>query len=153
MIKNIGFAANTGKEADDLDRRHIYKVSVNKANMEALSFGKGIEAYPVISGDNRTFFCLSSTAERPLLPAVLNDKKAVKLIGESLIPNNFPIKEMVIPKHVNFKAADGNIVYGQLFSPKKELKTSQQSYMFMVVLNGKCFWAGTRWIITPLIML
>lgn len=117
--KTLVFAANTGNEADDLDRRHIYKVAVNKANVEALSFGKGIEAYPVISGDNRTFFCLSSTAERPLLPAVLNDKKAVKLIGESLIPNDFPIKEMVIPKHVNFKAPDGHTVYGQLFSPKK----------------------------------
>jgi dipeptidyl aminopeptidase/acylaminoacyl peptidase len=29
---------------------------------------------------------------------------------------------MIIPKHVSFKAPDGNIVYGQLFSPKKVVK-------------------------------
>lgn len=116
--KTLVFAANTGNDADDLDRRHIYKVSVNKADMQALTLGNGIEAYPVIAGDNQTFFCLSSTAERPLLPALINNKK-LKLIGESLIPENFPIKDMVVPKHVSFKAADGNMVYGQLFSPKK----------------------------------
>jgi len=117
--KTLIFAANTGKNHDDLDRRHIYKVSVNEANMQPLSSGEGIEAYPVIAGDNQTFFCLSATAQRPLLPAVLISGKSMKLIGESLIPTDFPIKEMVLPKHVQFKAADGNTVYGQLFSPKK----------------------------------
>jgi len=120
--KTLVFAANTGDDTDDLDRRHIYKVSVNQANMQALSFGKGIEAYPVVAGDNQTFFCLSSTAERPLLPAIISGKKPLKLIGESLIPQNFPLKEMVTPKHVRFKAPDGNTVYGQLFSPKKTVK-------------------------------
>jgi dipeptidyl aminopeptidase/acylaminoacyl peptidase len=120
--KTLVFAANTGNDADDLDRRHIYKVSVNRADMQALRFGKGIEAYPVIAGDNQTFFCLSSTAERPLLPAMISTKKTLSLIGESLIPQDFPIKDMIIPKHVSFKAPDGNIVYGQLFSPKKVVK-------------------------------
>jgi len=112
------FAANKGEDADDMDRRHIYKVSVNQANMQALTIGKGIEAYPVIAADNQTVFCLSSTAERPLLPALITTGKALELIGESLIPNDFPLKDMVTPKHVIFKAADGNSVYGQLFSPK-----------------------------------
>lgn len=120
--KTLFFAANTGKNQDDLDRRHIYKVSVNEANMQPLSSGDGIEAYPVIAGDNQTFFCLSATAQRPLLPALLTSGKSVKLIGESLIPADFPIKEMVVPKHVQFKAVDGNTVYGQLFSPKKAIK-------------------------------
>lgn len=120
--KTLVFAANTGKNQDDLDRRHIYKVSVNEANMQPLSSGEGIEAYPVIAGDNQTFFCLSATAQRPLLPAILNAGKKVTLIGESLIPTDFPVKEMVVPKHVQFKAADGNTVYGQLFSPKKAIK-------------------------------
>ena len=119
--KTLVFAANAGKEVDDIDRRHVYKVPVNKADMQTLSLGKGIEAYPVVSGDNTAFFCLSSTAERPLLPAVLNGKE-IKLIGESLIPNDFPLKDMVVPKHVSFKAADGNTVYGQLFVPKKSVK-------------------------------
>ncbi|RBQ09912.1 S9 family peptidase [Pedobacter miscanthi] len=119
--KTLVFAANAGNDKDDLDRRHIYKVSVDKADMQALTLGNGIEAYPVIAGDNQTFFCLSSTAEMPLLPALIN-KKTLKLIGKSLIPEDFPLKDMVIPKHVSFKAADGNTVYGQLFLPKKVFK-------------------------------
>lgn len=115
--KTIVFASNTGNSKDDLDRRHIYKVSVDKPDMKALSTGSGIESYPVVSGDGNTIFCLSSTAERPLLPAVLNNTK-ISLIGEKLIPKDFPIRNMVIPKHVSFKAADGKTVYGQLFSPK-----------------------------------
>ncbi|WP_293744502.1 prolyl oligopeptidase family serine peptidase [uncultured Pedobacter sp.] len=117
--KTLVFAANKGEDADDMDRRHIYKVSVNQANMQALTIGKGIEAYPVIAANNQTVFCLSSTAERPLLPALITTGKALELIGESLIPNDFPLKDMVTPKHVSFKAADGSSVYGQLFSPKK----------------------------------
>ncbi len=119
--KTLVFASNTGINSDDLDRRHIYKVSIDRADMKPLSSGLGIESYPVISGDGNTVFCLSSTAERPLLPAVLNDKQ-ISLVGEDLIPKDFPIKEMVMPKHVNFKAADGKTVYGQLFSPKNNAK-------------------------------
>jgi len=118
--KQMLFCSNTGKEADDLDRRHVYQVSVDRADMKTLSVGKGIESYPVITGDG-TVACLSSTAQRPLLPAILA-KQEIKLLGEELLPADFPIKEMVIPKHVRFKAADGNTVYGQLFSPLKPVK-------------------------------
>ena len=108
--KTLFFAANTGKAADDLDRRHIYKVSVDKANMTALSSGPGIEAFPVVSADGKQVFCLSATAQRPLLPALLQNEKSIKLIGEELIPGDFPLSKMVSPKHVSFKAADGNTV-------------------------------------------
>ncbi|MEH3113919.1 S9 family peptidase [Pedobacter terrae] len=120
--KTLVFAANKGKDTDDMDRRHIYKVSVDHANMQPLTFGKGIEAYPVIAADNQTFFCLSATAERPLLPALITKGKSLELIGESLLPSDFPLKNVVVPKHVSFKAADGNTVYGQLFSSKTTVK-------------------------------
>ena len=116
--RTLVFAANTGLNADDLDRRHIYKVSVDRADMQALSSGPGIEANPVVSADGKRVFCLSANAQRPLLPALLESNKSIKLIGEELIPSDFPTKKMVTPKHVQFKAADGNMVYGQLFSPK-----------------------------------
>ncbi|WP_316797739.1 S9 family peptidase [Pedobacter frigidisoli] len=121
--KTIIFAANTGKDKDDLDRRHIYKVSVDQNDMKPLSDGLGIEAYPVIAGDGKQVYCLSATAQRPLLPAVLQDGGKIRLIGEELIPADFPLKNMVIPKHVSFRAADGQLVYGQLFTPKNPAKS------------------------------
>jgi dipeptidyl aminopeptidase/acylaminoacyl peptidase len=117
--KWLVFAANAGSDPSDIDRRHIAKVPVDKAQMEILTPGSGIEAYPVISGDNTTLAFLSATAQRPLLPAVMNfNKGPVKLLGEHLIPANFPQSRMVTPKHVTFKAPDGQTVYGQLFEPK-----------------------------------
>lgn len=117
--KWLVFAANAGRNASDIDRRHIVKVPADRARMEILTPGDGIEAYPVITGDNATIAFLSSTAQRPLLPAVMSaDRGHFKLIGENLIPARFPQSQLVTPKHVTFKAPDGQTVYGQLFEPK-----------------------------------
>jgi dipeptidyl aminopeptidase/acylaminoacyl peptidase len=117
--KWLVFSANTGKETTDIDRRHLYKVSVNKADMKALTGGDGMETYPVVIGDAQSVAFLSSTAQRPLLPATqaLNSRD-MHLIGAGLIPSDFPTKELITPVQVIFNAADGNKVYGQLFSPK-----------------------------------
>ncbi|WP_345951113.1 alpha/beta fold hydrolase [Mucilaginibacter sp. PAMB04274] len=115
--KSVLFSANKGTEKQDIDRRHIGRVAVDKAAMEMLTAGNGIEAYPVLTGDGNTIVYLSSTAQRPLVPAVMDvRKKKVALIGEELIPGNFP-KQMVAPRQVVFKAPDGIEVHGQLFEP------------------------------------
>ena len=116
--KWLVFSANTGKEKDDIDRKHLYKVSVDKADMQALTFGKGLETLPVITGDQANIAYLSATAQQPVLPAILNEQtKQTQLLGEDLIPDDFPAKQLVSPIHVTFKAADGTTVYGQLFTP------------------------------------
>lgn len=117
--KWLVFAANAGIDPSDIDRRHIARVPVDRAEMEILTPGTGIEAYPVITGDNATIAFLSATAQRPLLPAVMSSTKGpVKLLGENLIPASFPQSQLVTPRHVTFKAPDGQNVYGQLFEPK-----------------------------------
>src|SRR5690606_29041137 len=57
---------------------------------------------------------LSATAKRSLLPAVQKEGKMM-LLGEELIPDDFPMQEMVVPTQVSFTAPDGTKVYGQLF--------------------------------------
>lgn len=116
--KWIVFSANTGKEKEDIDRKHLYRVSVDKADMQALTTGKGIESLPVIMGDQTNIAFLSATAQQPVLPAILNNQtKQTQLLGENLIPEDFPSQQLVTPTHVTFKAADGTTVYGQLFTP------------------------------------
>jgi Tol biopolymer transport system component len=66
------FSANTGKDKWDLDRRHIGKVRIDKPGIEILTQGNGIESNPVFTGDQNTIAYLSSTAQRPVLPAVMN---------------------------------------------------------------------------------
>lgn len=47
--KSLVFAANAGPGKDDLDRRHIVRVSVDEPNMEMLTKGDGIESTPVFT--------------------------------------------------------------------------------------------------------
>ena len=115
----IVFSANTGSSAADIDRRHIVRVPVDKAAMEILTSGNGIETYPVVTGDGNTIASLAATAQQPLLPAVMPFQKGTpRTIGTSLLPADFPAAQLVTPKQVTFKAADGTLVYAQLFEPK-----------------------------------
>lgn len=114
------FATNAGKNKGDKDRRHIARVRVDEPNMELLTEGAGIESTPVFTNNGASFLMLSATAQRPTLPAVMSFvSKKVQLIGEDLIPKDFPTAQLVIPEHVEFTAPDGGPVYGQLFKPTK----------------------------------
>ena len=130
--KWLVFAANAGSDPSDIDRRHIARVPVDRAKMEILTPGTGIEAYPVITGDNATIAFLSSTAQRPLLPAIMSfDKGPVKLLGGNLIPASFPQSQLVTPRHVTFTAPDGQTVYGQLFEPKNAGKSKRPAIVYV----------------------
>ncbi len=110
-------SANTGPDKLDIDRRHVARVPVDKAAMEVITPGDGMEWTPVVTGDGATVVMISTTAQRPPLPAVMPFEKGnIKLLGEDLIPESFPMQALVIPKQVTFKAPDGTTVHGQLFT-------------------------------------
>lgn len=115
--KSLIFSANTGSDPkNDIDRRHIAKVSVDKADMKMITSGQGIESSPVYLNDGIDIAFLSSTTSRPAIPAWWSQqKKTISLIGEEFIPKELPQNKMVAPKQVVFKAADGTVVHGQLF--------------------------------------
>lgn len=112
--KFLAFSANSGPRKEDLDRRHIGQVDISGAGVEWKTEGEGIEAYPVFAGGEEILAFLSATAKRPLLPAVKHAEE-VKILGEELIPDDFPQEEMVEPRQVSFSAPDGTLVYGQVF--------------------------------------
>jgi dipeptidyl aminopeptidase/acylaminoacyl peptidase len=126
------FAANTGKDKFDLDRRHIGKVRIDQPGIEILTQGNGIESNPVFTGDQNTIAYLSSTAQRPVLPAIMNaNGKSHRVLCEDLIPADFPQKQLVSPKHITFKAADGQTVYGQLFEPKNPTAAKRPAIVYV----------------------
>jgi len=116
--KWLVFSANAGPDKLDIDRRHVARVPVDKAAMEVLTPGVGLEWSPVITGDGKSIALISTTAQRPPLPAIMPFTKGkLKLLGENMIPAQFPQKQLVTPKQVIFKAPDGVLVHGQLFEP------------------------------------
>lgn len=112
------FSANTGNDKLDIDRRHAARVSVDKADMQVLTPGSGLQWMPVSTGDGNTTAFISATAQQPPLPAVFkNGSNNFTVLGADLIPASFPQSKLVTPTQVVFKAADGVTLHGQLFMP------------------------------------
>ena len=110
------FAGNTGNTPSDLDRRHVVKVSVDKADATVLTPGTGLEWTPVATGDGRFIAFLGGTAQRPPLPMVMPASGGTpRVLAEDRIPADFPTAQLVTPRSVSFQAADGMTVYGQIF--------------------------------------
>jgi dipeptidyl aminopeptidase/acylaminoacyl peptidase len=110
------FSANAGPDAQDIDRRHVARVPVDKQAMEVLTPGTGLEWFPAPLAGGASVALISATAQRPPLPAVLSlPARTVSLLAQDRIPASFPASALVTPKQVVFKAADGVTVHAQLF--------------------------------------
>lgn len=119
--RHIYFSVNTGKDAKDIDRRHIAQVPVNRAATKVLTEGSNLEWTPVATGDAKHLAFITSIGQQPPLPAILEINKTgevlakTKVLGETLIPKGFPTKKLVTPQQVIFKAPDGKQIHAQLF--------------------------------------
>jgi dipeptidyl aminopeptidase/acylaminoacyl peptidase len=128
MVEDVGVSpnreflvcsANTGQDTDDIDRRHVFKVSVDKPGLEPLTSGKSLEWGPVVMSDQRVAV-ISATAQRPPLPALLESKGGVRLLAQ--LSPQYPLQQLVTPTRVTFRAPDGLQVHGQLFMPNKGVR-------------------------------
>ena len=112
--RSIVYTANTGTTKDDNDRRHLFKVSVDRADAQALTSGAGIQTSPAAVGNAVAY--IEAGAQRPPLVSVMQaDGNHQRALQADLIPADFPTAQLVIPKAVTFKAADGTEIQGQLF--------------------------------------
>jgi dipeptidyl aminopeptidase/acylaminoacyl peptidase len=118
--KYLTFSVNSGNDALDIERRHVAKVSVDKADFEVITQGDGLEWTPIFTNDGKDLAIISATAIRPPMPAVIKlDKlKGLKLIGEDLLKKDYPLDRLVIPKQIILTAPDGQKIHADLFLPK-----------------------------------
>ena len=118
-----------GKDGDrnDEDRRHIWRVKASGDKPVAVTSGATIEWSPVVvsnstSGDGSELFCIGSSATSAATPYRITAKGREMLAPQS-VPTDFPSADLVTPKQVIFKAADGTTIHGQLFVPKGRTAT------------------------------
>jgi dipeptidyl aminopeptidase/acylaminoacyl peptidase len=101
---------------DDLHRRHVVRVPIDKPQLEVLTPGSGLEWSPVVTGDGQWVAFLAAGAQRPPLPSVRPAAGgASRLLGEELLPADFPTAALVTPRAVSFRSEDGVVLHGQLF--------------------------------------
>jgi dipeptidyl aminopeptidase/acylaminoacyl peptidase len=110
------FAANHGPDPDDVDRRHVVRVPVDRAEPEVLTPGVGLEWSPVVTGDARHLAFVGAGPQRPPLPAVIpSEGGTATILGADRITGDFPTSALVVPRKVVYRAPDGTDIHGQLF--------------------------------------
>lgn len=114
--KTLYYSANAGADAGDIDRRHLFKVPVDRAAPVALTSGTGVEWSPVPLRDGRIAF-IGGTPIRPPHAMMLgaSGQPATALDDTA---NDYPSDLLAPPRQVMFKAADGLEIHGQLFLPR-----------------------------------
>jgi dipeptidyl aminopeptidase/acylaminoacyl peptidase len=108
----IYYSANCG----DIDRKHIWRVSVGGGEPVQVTRGERIEYAPAVSG--RRLLFLRADARRPPAPVLMTlEGREVALAGAPSLPSSFPAEQLVEPQQVTFTAEDGLTIHGQLFVP------------------------------------
>ncbi len=122
--RHLLYAGNLGTTPGDIDRRHVVRVPVDRAEPDVLTPGAGVEWTPVAMSTGR-IAAIGGDAQRPPVPFVLEaagdarprPNTPRRWLGEALVPADFPARQLVQPRQVVYKAADGVTVHAQLFEP------------------------------------
>jgi dipeptidyl aminopeptidase/acylaminoacyl peptidase len=109
------YSANTGTSAGDDDRRHLFRVPVDRAEPRALTIGESLDTSPVPAGDDSVGFISADPVHPPALQLVGLTDGARRQVSPAALPADFPVDRLVTPRPVTFHAADGLTVHGQLF--------------------------------------
>ncbi|HET7260044.1 MAG TPA: prolyl oligopeptidase family serine peptidase, partial [Candidatus Acidoferrum sp.] len=112
--QEIVFSSNQ----DDIDRRHVWKISPASDHPEAITSGTGIETAPVLASDDKTVLVLRSDAHTTMRPALVAGKGEIHDLASESLPADFPANAMVTPQQVILSSVDGMQIHGQLFLPK-----------------------------------
>ena len=112
--KAIVYSANTGKDPDDNQRRHLYRVSVDGGAPVALSSGTTLGWSPVALSSGVAFIG-ASYKDPPVVHVMAADGSNRHSLAGQAPPPEFAGARFVVPKKVSWKAPDGLTIEGQLF--------------------------------------
>jgi dipeptidyl aminopeptidase/acylaminoacyl peptidase len=109
------YDANTGTAAGDDDRRHLFRVPVDRPAPVAFTSGETLEWQPVAATARMIAFVSAGAQQPPSIAMVDIEGKHRSTLATGTLPADFPLAQLVTPRPVMFKAADRTLVHGQLF--------------------------------------
>jgi len=113
--RSLIYDANSGGTAGDGDRRHLYRVPVDRAAPAMISSGDTLEWTPVAASDRVIAFIAASAQRPPAVGTVGSDGAHRTELYTGALPSDFPLSRLIEPRPATFQAADGLLVHGQLF--------------------------------------
>ena len=104
---------------DDIDRRHIWSVSVDGSSKPARNALQSIgsEWQPVVTSDGSVAAMHADGQVPPHVMVIWPDGHAHSLL-ENMLPSTFAATALVAPQPVMITATDGMPIHAQLFMPK-----------------------------------
>jgi dipeptidyl aminopeptidase/acylaminoacyl peptidase len=127
--KTVLFSSNQ----DDIDHRHLWRVTVLGENLTPITRGDGLEWSPTETADGKAVVMLHSDAKNPARAAIKIGNDVRDLAPDS-IPAEFPAASLVVPQQVILSAADGMRIHGQLFLPPDG--ASGEKHPAMIFFHG-----------------
>jgi dipeptidyl aminopeptidase/acylaminoacyl peptidase len=129
--KTVFFNSNCG----DIDRRHLWTVSVDGGNAIQRTHGDSIEwgAVGLNDGQHMAYFSSDATHQgRPFIRSLTSEANASEIVSSS---GGASLSEQLVkPQQVIFASGDGLEIHGQLFLPKN-LKPGEK-YPGVIFLHG-----------------
>jgi dipeptidyl aminopeptidase/acylaminoacyl peptidase len=126
------YDANAGSTAGDDDRRHVFRVPVDRVAPLALTAGGTLEWTPVSAARDRVAFVAAGAQQPPSIGIVDLDGRSRSAVAEAPLPADFPLAGFVAPKRVTFAAADGTLIHGQLFeNPTVKAAANEPGVIFV----------------------
>lgn len=116
--KEVIYSSNQG----DIDRQHLWRVSVGDGNPKQITSGEGIEWAPVMTGEDKAIAFIRSSSIQPAHVVIKVGSKSSRALAPQSMPSDFPSKYLVKPQQVIFSGADGMRIHGQLFLPSDHKK-------------------------------
>lgn len=101
---------------DDINRRHLWRVSLEEKAPSQITSGEGIEWSPVVTAESEDVAFLASGARTPAHAEVLSSDGDRRWMASNTL-SDFPSDALVEPQPVTFSATDGKQIHGQLFRP------------------------------------
>lgn len=111
----------------DTNRRHVWKTDIRTGRSENITGPLGIQTHVAGLADGAVAY-REGTFARPTTAVIQKGEQKVVL---GTIPDLFPGSQLQEPREVTFKAADGQLIHGQLFVPPPGAKKPHPAVVYM----------------------
>ena len=125
--RSIVYDANTGGDANDGERRHLFEVGVDGGAPATLTRGDGVDWTPVAADADHVAYIAAGSTSPPEVAIVGHDGGARRVLAAGAAAG-YPTAALVLPRPVTFKAPDGLTIHAVLFEAPYSLARDGASH-------------------------